>query len=90
MDVELFREVSRHVGAAVVVPVVLGDVIHVVEDHAVVRAVVGCYQLEARVEQHRSVEREFTTLKNVRIWLFCEFDFKTQVLLLVTLQLKFQ
>lgn len=54
--VELDRKVPGHVPAAVVVPVVLHEVVHVVEDQAVpVQVFHGL--LEAHVEQHRSIER---------------------------------
>lgn len=54
--VELDGKVARHVSAAVVVPVVLHQVVHVVEDQAVpVQVLHGLF--EAHVEQHGSVER---------------------------------
>ena len=62
MDVKFLGEVPGHVGAAVVVPVVLGYVVHVVEYHAVVRTKVLVYELEPSVEQHRPVEGQFPSL----------------------------
>jgi len=53
--VEFDRKVPRHVGAAVVVAVVLHEVVHVVEDQAVpVQVLHGL--LVAHVEQHGAVE----------------------------------
>ena len=76
MDVEFLGEVPGHVGAAVVVPVVLGYVVHVVEYHAVVRTKVLVYQLEPRVEQHRPVEGQFPSLlKNMTFMAFFVIGF---------------
>lgn len=54
--VELDRKVPRHVRAAVVVPVVLHEVVHVVEDQTVPVQVLHRL-LVAHVEQHGSIER---------------------------------
>ena len=67
--VKFDRKVSGHVGAAVVVSVVLHEVVHVVEDQTVpVKVLHGL--LEADIEQHGSVKRLCAPLKKNKMRYF--------------------